>query len=76
MAGVPVITSHVTSMPEVGGDAVIYVDPFDEESIVKGMKTAINKGENFAKLGVKQSRKFSWDKATDELNHIFTNQIS
>ena len=76
MAGVPVITSHVTSMPEVGGDAVIYVDPFDEESIVKGMKTAINEGENFVKLGVSQSRKFSWDKATEELNHIFINQLS
>ena len=76
MAGVPVITSNVTSMPEVGGDAVIYVDPFDEVSIARGMNTAINDGENFVKLGVIQSVKFSWDKATEELNHIFINQIS
>lgn len=75
MAGAPVITSHVTSMPEVGGDAVIYVDPFDEESIVKGMKTAINEGENFIKLGVIQSRKFSWDKAVVELESVISNVL-
>ena len=40
------------------------------------MTTAFNEGENFVKLGLKQSGKFSWDKATDELNHIFINQLS
>lgn len=32
-AGVPVICSDRSSLPEVGGDAVAYVNPFDEESI-------------------------------------------
>ena len=75
MAGVPVITSNVTSMPEVGGDAVIYVDPFDEVSIARGMTTAFNEGENFVKLGLKQSGKFSWDKSVSELESVISNVL-
>jgi glycosyltransferase involved in cell wall biosynthesis len=33
----PVITSNVTSMPEVAGDAAILIDPFSVESICEGM---------------------------------------
>ena len=35
MAGVPVISGNLTSLPEVGGYAVIYVDPFNIKSIIK-----------------------------------------
>ncbi len=64
-SGVPVVTSNVTSMPEVGGDAVIYTDPFSVKSIKEGLKKAIQKGsfENFRKLGLKQAELFSWDKS-------------
>ncbi len=31
--GTPVITSNVSSLPEVGGDAPVYVDPYDVSSI-------------------------------------------
>ena len=33
----PVITSNITSMPEVAGDAAILVDPFSIQSICDGM---------------------------------------
>lgn len=36
--GTPVITSKICSMPEVGGEAVLYVDPYDLESISNTMK--------------------------------------
>lgn len=36
--GVPVITSDCTSMPEVGGDAPLYVDPYDVSSIARAME--------------------------------------
>ncbi|MFL2578825.1 MAG: glycosyltransferase family 4 protein, partial [Parvicellaceae bacterium] len=38
MSGVPVISGNLTSLPEVGGKAVIYVDPFNLDSINKGMQ--------------------------------------
>lgn len=36
--GTPVITSRVSSMPEIGGDAVSYVDPYDVSTITKAIK--------------------------------------
>lgn len=67
---VPVITSNVTSMPEVAGKAGIYVSPFDFQSIQEGMeKVAFNK-ELVAQLieaGKIQRQKFSWDQTADKL---------
>ena len=39
------------------------------------MSIAIEKYDLYAKLGPIQADKFSWDKAADELNHIFTHDI-
>lgn len=35
--GCPVITSNVSSMPEIGGKGAIYVNPYDIDDIVRGM---------------------------------------
>jgi glycosyltransferase involved in cell wall biosynthesis len=65
-AGVPVLAGNVTSLPEVAGDAVVYADPFDIESIVAGMnKLYENKDGLCADLiekGFKQKQLFSWDR--------------
>ena len=61
---VPVITSDATSMPEIGGEAAIYVDPYSTDSIAEAM-IKITADENlYNDLIVKgrvQRRKFSWD---------------
>jgi len=63
--GVPVITSNETSMPEVGGDAVCYVDPYSVDSITQGM-LLINRDkklrEKLISKGFEQIKKFSWDR--------------
>jgi len=67
---VPVLTSDVTSMPEVAGNAGLLVDPFSVDSIKEGM-IKIYKDETLRnKLidnGRKQREKFSWDKTADKL---------
>lgn len=67
---VPVITSNVTSMPEIAGDAALLVDPFSVESIKNGM-IKIYKEENLRKQLVSNGRihrqKFSWDKTAEKL---------
>jgi glycosyltransferase involved in cell wall biosynthesis len=67
---VPVITSNITSMPEVAGEAALYVDPFSEESISAAMEL-IDKDESLrAQLISKakiQREKFSWDKTAAAL---------
>jgi len=64
-AGIPVICSNTTSLPEVGGDAVLYVDPFDIAQIEGAMiKLYQDKDlrQSLIELGFKQKEKFSWDK--------------
>ena len=68
--GVPVITSDLTSMPEVSGDAVLYVDPFSIVSISNAMQTISQdnkiRGDLISK-GFEQRKKFSWDRSAKRL---------
>lgn len=73
-----VITSNVTSMPEVAGDAAILIDPHNTETISKAMKCVANDDELRNKLivrGRQQREKFSWEKTAellwDELINTF-----
>lgn len=64
-----VIASQTTSMPEVGGDAVLYIDPANPQDIAHAIKQLDNKqlrDELIAK-GRRQRELFSWDKTADRL---------
>ncbi|MCD6331927.1 MAG: glycosyltransferase family 4 protein [Bacteroidales bacterium] len=70
-AGVPVLTSHVTSLPEVGGDAVLYADPGSVEEITAQMKKLATKPElrrNLIEKGLKQAGNFSWDETAKRVS--------
>ena len=65
-AGVPVICSNTTSLPEVGGDAVIYVDPNNSGQISDAMNLLVGNSEKCSELiqkGFIQKEKFSWAKS-------------
>ena len=63
----PVITSNVTSMPEVAGDAAILVDPFSEKSIADAMEEVLNEDvrASLIEKGRVRRNDFSWDKAAE-----------
>ncbi len=67
--GTPVVTSNVSSMPEVGGDAVLYVDPVKDQDIANKLSIVMNdknvREEMIAK-GFKQAKKFSWERCAKE----------
>lgn len=67
--GVPVITSNVSSLPEAGGDAALYVDPKSAKDITEKMEKLLSdeslRNEMIAK-GKKQAAKFSWEKAAKQ----------
>ena len=68
--GVPIITSNITSMPEVVGDAGLLVSPFSVDEISTAMTTiaANEKLRNeLIQKGKIQSQKFSWQKTGDLL---------
>jgi glycosyltransferase involved in cell wall biosynthesis len=67
---VPVITSNTSSMPEIGGDAVLYADPTDPEAIAKQMLNLYRDEASRARLitaGKEQAARFSWDTAAAQL---------
>ena len=69
-AETPVITSNVTSMPEVAGDAALIIDPFSIESISDAMKQ-ISTNESLRKSLIEKGKEraglFSWQKSADRL---------
>lgn len=73
LSGVPVVTSDLTSIPEVGEDSVIYVDPFNEDSICQGMNRVLKEGLDFSKKGLIQSKKFSWDDSASKVQRVIEN---
>lgn len=63
-AGVPVITSNCSSLPEVGGKAALTVNPFDINEISGAMIQVVSDDslrKKMIKEGKLQSRKFNWD---------------
>jgi len=69
-SGVPVITSNVSSMPEVAGDAALLVDPASVNEIEVAMTSLYinpNLKADLIRKGQLQSSKFSWDLASEEL---------
>lgn len=64
-SGVPVVTSNTSSLPEVAGDAALLVNPLDIFELYEAMETLATKPslrEELKYKGLKQSKKFSWEK--------------
>lgn len=69
--GTPVVISNVSSLPEVAGEAGIYVDPNDTSDIANGILKILKKpNREYKKLSEKcenQAKKFSWEKTANEV---------
>jgi glycosyltransferase involved in cell wall biosynthesis len=68
--GCPVITSNISSMPEVAGGAAILVDPYDVDEIAEAIKTlSISPALAFklGKQGIDRAKSFSWQNMANEL---------
>lgn len=67
--GCPVITSNVSSLPEAGGDAALYVDPLDVSDIAEKMMKVIDSKklrDEMREKGYAHLKKFSWEKTARE----------
>ncbi len=65
VCGAPVITGNTSSMPEVGGDAVIYVTPHHPEELALSIKKILEDGklrEALIQKGFRRSKEFTWKK--------------
>ncbi|MBE0649743.1 MAG: glycosyltransferase family 4 protein [Bacteroidales bacterium] len=67
-AEVPVISSKITSIPEVAGDAALLVDPFNREAIADAMKRITFDADlrkELTEKGKKRGALYSWDKTAE-----------
>jgi glycosyltransferase involved in cell wall biosynthesis len=68
-SSVPVLTSNITSMPEVAGDAAVLVDPYSTEDIKSGLDRIVNDSDLRAELvgkGVERATRFNWKRSAAE----------
>ncbi len=65
----PVATSNVSAMPEAGGDAALYFDPFDVDQIAAAITRLLTDEELRTRLvrdGREHIKRFSWDRAAEQ----------
>jgi glycosyltransferase involved in cell wall biosynthesis len=73
-SGTPVVTSNVSSLPEVTGDAAILVDPYDVDSIVSGVGRVLDDPALAASLrrkGLQRAREFSWQRSVEKTLQVY-----
>lgn len=72
--GTPVITSNISSLPEVVGDAALLINPFSIDDISKALSEIMNNTElrlDLKNKGIVQSKKFSWEKSSEILMGVY-----
>jgi glycosyltransferase involved in cell wall biosynthesis len=76
--GTPVLTSHVSSLPEVVGDSALMVNPYTIEDITRAMEIGLTDTETRGILinkGLEQAKQFSWAKTATTVAEAI-NQLS
>ena len=72
--GCPVVTSNVSSLPEVAGDAAILVDPYDVQQLAVAMQevwTNPNCAHELTQRGRTQAQRFSWERCAQETLAVY-----
>jgi glycosyltransferase involved in cell wall biosynthesis len=73
-SGTPVVTSNVSSLPEVAGDAAQLVDPYDPQAIADGIYqvlTDIDLRRSLRRKGLARARQFSWAQSVRRVREIY-----
>jgi glycosyltransferase involved in cell wall biosynthesis len=73
-SGTPVITSDVSSLPEVVGDAALLIDPLDTNAIAEAIRRVLMDStlhEQLRQKGFTRVREFSWDRSIRRVREIY-----
>ena len=73
-SGAPVVTSNVSSLPEVAGDAAVLVDPRDPRAIADGIRRVLTEPglrETMRAKGLARAADFSWDRSIRRIRQIY-----
>lgn len=72
--GTPVISSNLTSIPEVVGDAGILIDPYNEAELINSLKRLLNDEKlqtEYSEKGLKRAENFSWLKTAEKTLEVY-----
>jgi glycosyltransferase involved in cell wall biosynthesis len=73
-SGTPVITSNVSSLPEVVGDAALLIDPYDPDALADAMRRVLTDSalrEDLRQRGFARAREFSWERSVRRVREIY-----
>jgi glycosyltransferase involved in cell wall biosynthesis len=72
--GTPVVTSNISSLPEIVGSSAVLVDPLDEEGIANGMQRVLEDQDLRQRLvreGLARSKLFSWENTARQTLEVY-----
>ena len=78
-SGTPVITSNVSSLPEVVGDAAMLIDPYEAGAIAGAMRRVLSDDrlrEDMRERGLARVREFSWERSVRRIREIYDEVIA
>ena len=73
-SGTPVITSNVSSLPEVVGDAALLIDPYEPDALADAMARVLTDStlqEDLRRKGFARVREFSWERSVRRVREIY-----
>ena len=73
-SGTPVVTSNVSSLPEVVGDAALLIDPNDPHAIADAMRRVLTEPalrDDLRRRGFERVRHFSWERSVARVRQIY-----
>jgi glycosyltransferase involved in cell wall biosynthesis len=73
-SGTPVVTSNVSSLPEVAGNAALLVDPMNPEAIADGIQRVLTDDrlrQHLRERGIARARQFSWETSVRRVREIY-----
>jgi glycosyltransferase involved in cell wall biosynthesis len=72
--GTPVVTSNVSSLPEIAGNAALLVDPYDRLSIAEAILRVVSDEtlrQELSERGLARARQFSWSQSVAAIHRIY-----
>jgi glycosyltransferase involved in cell wall biosynthesis len=73
-SGTPVVTSNLSSLPEVAGDAALLVDPYDVAAIRDAIRRVLTEPalrEDLRRKGLVRAKQFSWEQSVSRTRQIY-----
>ncbi|SCC93030.1 Glycosyl transferase group 1 (fragment) [Thiomonas sp. X19] len=73
-SGVPVLTSNISSLPEVSGGAALEVDPLSVDAIAEGLRALLDDAalrQRHASLGIERAKAFSWKHCAEQTLAVY-----